>query len=287
MLRNRVRDCLPQELLDVSLSSSDVSFDVDDNDDDDDDDSERTRCQRDDVGRPPLHSHAHHRSAHDIADATRQEEAGKSGFQQRKQALLHKHAAVLGLQPREVKRLLRGHSHTPADGHGLDFKELVVAVSADGAYSAAAAAAARKVRDPDASLKILCAKALCGGGQGGGSSGGSHGGDGRSPLVPQAATVDAALLQHVLAELVGERVRLQAMSEQFSRVVVVDSSGTRSSTAGSAAVQLQMLQTSLYNYETILREVKTQLIAEHQARSVITKRYQALKAGLAAATAHP
>ena len=102
----------------------------------------------------------------------------------------------------------------------------VVAASA----AAAAAAAARKVRDPDASLKILCAKALCGGGQGGGSSGGSHGGDGRSPLVPQAATVDAALLQHVLAELVGERVRLQAMSEQFSRVVVVDSSGTRSST---------------------------------------------------------
>jgi hypothetical protein len=105
--------------------------------------------------------------------------------------------------------------------------------------------------------------------------------------------VDAGVLTHVLAELVSERVRLQLMSDQFSAAVAAaaqgedededdeNEEGRRHGRHGQSAqlpavTAVQMLQASVVSYERILKEVKTQLVAEHQARAAVTRKFKSL-----------
>ena len=90
-------------------------------------------------------------------------------------------------------------------------------------------------------------------------------------------SVDCVALQHLLAELVGERIRLQMMLNQFAAKNSPEdgSDSPIEKDHSKNRRRLHMLQASVYNYETLLKEVKTQLVSEHQAR-VSAERQQQL-----------
>jgi len=156
----------------------------------------------------------------------------ESKSKQRQQKLFNQHAAVLGLHPHEVRKLLHPnhaqaeHSAGPAENSGVG-------------------------DDAASHLHQLCEKIF------------GH--------ADMTALTDPALMQHLLAEIVGERVRLQLLHNQFFSI-----KETKGGSESDESATLSALKATVYNYETILKEVKTQLVVEHAQRNEITKKYRAL-----------
>ena len=93
-----------------------------------------------------------------------------------------------------------------------------------------------------------------------------------SYIVVNKGSPSVGVLQHILAEFVSERVRLELLRERFHAVHY-----GRGQHRHAQSAEVHLLQSSIMHYEALLKELKTQLVAEHQARAVATQKYQILK----------